>query len=618
MNGTTVEAKDTKCAGAPPSRDGENLVERSGLAGEGEHSHDEDPADGALSTLSGDAEMVRAEVVAGVTEAGLVLKPQVEEDRSESAVENAPSLDRLFTSEELDLLMEGETLGVSEEREEYEKEHEERLYPLDEVELKLRMEKNAEQQQELSLEEIDSILNIPAETLARTRESSPGELSTPEYWLSWYKKTLAVTEEARRANRNLQGAEPAGGKTDRVGAVSLTASDGRDVGGGDVIGDELLQTGCDPVPVHGEVDKSVVRGNILICMKERSEAFPDREPGRPEVDDLYGYVYSVSDGDGTRRRRKPGLVEVSDAESDDDEEPSFLRDGKKVIGSVGDVEAVLAGYIDCTPVETLIDTGTIASLVNSRVLKRVGRADTPLRPSNKDLYGVTGHKLRIRGEIDLPLRVGSLEVMRPFVVVDRLHVDTILGTDTLKELRAVIDLEENKLTLKGTGEVFPLGAPRVEEMHSTRIRSTVRLRPGGQALVVTDVQGNAPKDATVLIEGLQEVDATVRVARTLCTAHGGKVLVEVCNASEEVIISKGTLLGAVTVVPEIAFASSAGTDGDKTPASEESGTKPEGNPSWIDSILSAAAWMRPQVKARCLNWRRYPRKSWTSTSPTQS
>ncbi|KAE9006857.1 hypothetical protein PR002_g16374 [Phytophthora rubi] len=137
MNGTTVEAKDTKCAGAPPSRDGENLVERSGLAGEGEHSHDEDPADGALSTLSGDAEMVRAEVVAGVTEAGLVLKPQVEEDRSESAVENAPSLDRLFTSEELDLLMEDETLG----------------------------------------------------------------------------------------------------------------------------------TGCDPVPVHGEVDKSVVRGNILICMK---------------------------------------------------------------------------------------------------------------------------------------------------------------------------------------------------------------------------------------------------------------------------------------------------------------------------------------------------------------
>ncbi|KAE8895703.1 hypothetical protein PF005_g2733 [Phytophthora fragariae] len=128
----------------------------------------------------------------------------------------------------------------------------------------------------------------------------------------------------------------------------------------------------------------------------------------------------------------------------------------------------------------------------------------------------------------------------------------------------MIDLEENTLTLKGTGEVFPLGTPRVEEMHSTRISSTVCLRPGGQALVVTDVQGKAPEDATVQIEGLQEVDATVRVARTLYTVHDGKVLVEVCNASaEEVTIRKGTLLAAATVVPETAFASSASTDGGK-------------------------------------------------------
>ncbi|KAE9341433.1 hypothetical protein PR003_g9991 [Phytophthora rubi] len=194
MNGTTVEVGDTTCAGTPPGRDGGNLVERSELAGEGKHSDDEDPADGALGTLSGDVEMVRAEVVAGVTDASPTAKPQVEEDRSKGAVRNAPPLDRLFTSEELDLLMEGKTLGTSEEKEEYEKEFEERLYPLDEVELKLRMEKNAEQQQELSLDEISSILNVPVETRARARESSPGELSTPEYWLSWYRKTLAATE----------------------------------------------------------------------------------------------------------------------------------------------------------------------------------------------------------------------------------------------------------------------------------------------------------------------------------------------------------------------------------------------------------------------------------------
>ncbi|ETK77027.1 hypothetical protein L915_16669, partial [Phytophthora nicotianae] len=59
------------------------------------------------------------------------------------------------------------------------------------------------------------------------------------------------------------------------------------------------------------------------------------------------------------------------------------------------------------------------------------------------------------------LRLGSLEKTVPFVVVDQLHVDAILGTDALKEFKAVIDLEDNVVTLKETGEAFPIGSPRV-------------------------------------------------------------------------------------------------------------------------------------------------------------
>ncbi|KAE9188215.1 hypothetical protein PF005_g20145 [Phytophthora fragariae] len=77
-------------------------------------------------------------------------------------------------------------------------------------------------------------------------------------------------------------------------------------------------------------------------------------------------------------------------------------------------------------------------------------------------------------------------------------------------------------------------------MYVTRIASAVRLRPGGQALVVTDVMGQVPDDITVLIEGLPELDANVKIARTLCTVHEGKVVVEVCNAStEDLVLSKG-------------------------------------------------------------------------------
>ncbi|KAE9242966.1 hypothetical protein PF004_g6370 [Phytophthora fragariae] len=232
----------------------------------------------------------------------------------------------------------------------------------------------------------------------------------------------------------------------------------------------------------------------------------------------------------------------------------------------------------------------MASLIDARVLKRLGLANAPLRPYHGSLKDVSGGNLRIKGEIELTLRLGTCEELRTFVEVDRLHVHAILGTDTLKAFRAVIDLEENIMTLKNTGETLPLGTPRVEEMYVTRIASAVRLRPGGQALVVTDVMGKAPDDTTVLLEGLPELDANVKIARTLCTVHGGKTIVEVCNAStDELILTKGTALAAATVVPKSAF-NSLNSRRPTADNKDHPSPNPESKDSaWIDSVISAAA-----------------------------
>ncbi|KAE8964459.1 hypothetical protein PF002_g1847 [Phytophthora fragariae] len=113
---------------------------------------------------------------------------------------------RVFTAGELDALENGEPSAVADEKEEYEKESEELLFPLDEIELQRRMKTNAEQQKELSLSELSALLDIPEEKLTRTRDSSPGVLSSPEYWLQWYKETLATSEAAKRANRDFRSA----------------------------------------------------------------------------------------------------------------------------------------------------------------------------------------------------------------------------------------------------------------------------------------------------------------------------------------------------------------------------------------------------------------------------
>ncbi|KAG2764668.1 hypothetical protein PC116_g9571 [Phytophthora cactorum] len=71
---------------------------------------------------------------------------------------------------------------------------------------------------------------------------------------------------------------------------------------------------------------------------------------------------------------------------------------------------------------------------------------------------------------------------------------------------------------------------------------------------MTDVTRDVEEEATVLVEGSPELDATVKVARTSCTIQCGKPLVQVCNASTEVVaIRRGTLVTVATVVPDSAF-----------------------------------------------------------------
>ena len=78
---------------------------------------------------------------------------------------------------------------------------------------------------------------------------------------------------------------------------------------------------------------------------------------------------------------------------------------------------------------------------------------------------VSGHKLPSKGLIDLTVKVGTIERTVPFVVVEQLHEDAILGTDALCSFRAVIDMEIQTLTLKSSGDILPLGSARAEETY---------------------------------------------------------------------------------------------------------------------------------------------------------
>ncbi|KAE9297404.1 hypothetical protein PF008_g23752 [Phytophthora fragariae] len=95
---------------------------------------------------------------------------------------------------------------VAVEKKKYDKELDDRLYPLDEVELQERVKKIAETRKELSIEEMASYLGLPVDVLERTKGASKEEMTAPEYWQDWFEKMLKSSTEAKRANRDFRDA----------------------------------------------------------------------------------------------------------------------------------------------------------------------------------------------------------------------------------------------------------------------------------------------------------------------------------------------------------------------------------------------------------------------------
>ncbi|KAI9981124.1 hypothetical protein PInf_010547 [Phytophthora infestans] len=231
-----------------------------------------------------------------------------------------------------------------------------------------------------------------------------------------------------------------------------------------------------------------------------------------------------------------------------------VEDGRRVVCAVGNFEALSSGYIECLPSRMLADTGATLSLVDSRVLKRLGRSQETLEPYGGQVKSSSGHPLKIRRWIGLSLRLGTVEVSLSVLVADKLHVDVILGVDALGAFGAVIDVAERRMTLKDTGEEVPLRYTVVQDAYMAQKAASIRLPPRGQALVMANVVGDAADKTTVLVESTVGLSPTLCVARTLCTVENGQVLVEVCNASSDVSwVKKGSTVACVSVIPESAF-----------------------------------------------------------------
>ncbi|KAI9999232.1 hypothetical protein PInf_004052 [Phytophthora infestans] len=394
-------------------------------------------ATGAIESNVDEAASIKArQAVAAVgignDEDKVTVAGKEEKEGHSEIINSASRYDRLLSDKELDMLELGEDSGVKSDFEEYAKELEDRLFPLDDERILERAKRNAAGLGKPTLADMSVTLGIPEAVLERTRAVSTGDMGMPEYWPNWYADALEKSTVAKRANRDFKEVQARGSQLPTVNVVAVS---------------------------EGKLDEATIP--VSRDCEDSGGTLPSRwRAGARRL------VYELVKQDWDAKRSLPSKTTEPPRERGGEGEDDPRRDA--ATGNVLD-EGALRGH----------------------------------------LYGVTGHGVRVSGVIDLPVTLGTLEKTLPFVVTDRLFVDAILGTDTLRAFRAVIDLEEQTMTLKETSHWARQGSKRPSQ------------------------------------------------PQTLCTVSEGSVLVEVCNAStEEVEIKSGTYVASVTIVPESAFVAS--------------------------------------------------------------
>ncbi|KAI9991958.1 hypothetical protein PInf_017338 [Phytophthora infestans] len=168
------------------------------------------------------ARQVVAAVGTGNDEDKVTEAREEEKEGHNEGMNSASRYDRLFSDKELDMLELGEDSGVKSEPEEYAKELEDRLFPLDDERILERAKRNAAGLGKPTLADMSVTPGIPEAVLERTRAVSTGDIWTPEYWLDWYADALEKSKVAKRANRYFKEVEARSSQLPTVNVVAVS------------------------------------------------------------------------------------------------------------------------------------------------------------------------------------------------------------------------------------------------------------------------------------------------------------------------------------------------------------------------------------------------------------
>lgn len=202
-------------------------------------------------------------------------------------------------------------------------------------------------------------------------------------------------------------------------------------------------------------------------------------------------------------------------------------------------------------ISALLDSGARRNVLPSECFDNI---DSNVRPSLQasmvqSLQGISSANVNVRGEVYLPIQIGSRTISVNFLVADVAeNTEAILGHPFLEQSRARLDFGSQKIVL--FGEQVPYFNPdKKPKVHIVRIARTTVLESGYEYIVPGNAYFREPIGGDVLLsptKGFVEKHRVLMARVVVDTPPNNQVPIRLYNpGAAPVRVKKGTIAGVL-------------------------------------------------------------------------
>lgn len=240
----------------------------------------------------------------------------------------------------------------------------------------------------------------------------------------------------------------------------------------------------------------------------------------------------------------------------------------------------------------LLDSGAMSSLVNSHVFCQyfpdwMENLESPRRR----LIAANGENIKVLGEIELPLTIGSKTFYTKVMVADLGKLDGIIGLNFLRNQGVSVDLGEGLMNV-GNWSIRLAGDRVCDEKSSlVRLHEDVYIPQGHEVTVVADVENkpNVINSGFFTVDSIQSLEEiNVKLVKAIVRRSSQIPVTLVNESDDDVVLRQGraiSLLSPVQEVLEIRLATE-GTEVENKEMLENE--KPRGLPIHLESLFEGS------------------------------